>query len=125
MLGVEIDTMRKPPAGTPAAPIVSEFASDPEMAGVIAQFVNELPARARTLLDCWRAQNFTEAERTAHQLKGAGAGYGFPSISLAASRVETDLRGKSAAQVAAEAERIAADVRSLADLCARAVSRRP
>src|ERR1043165_3649358 len=101
-------------------PILSEFGSAPEMAELVEQFVGELPARVGEMLDHWRAQNFAEVQRGAHQLKGASAGYGFPSIGLAASKVESSLRGQSTDQVIADAERIAAHIRALAALCGRA-----
>lgn len=106
---------------TPASkpPILSEFASDPEMGGLVAQFVNELPSKIESIMDNWRAQNFPEVERAAHQLKGALAGHGFPLVGLAASRLEAGLRGRSAREIEREASRLGGELRALIDLCSR------
>ncbi len=117
--------MKDPSARPDHAPIISEFATDPDMVELVSQFVGELPTRAEALLSEWRAQNFAEVQRAAHQLKGASAGYGFPSIGLAASRVEADLRGRSADQISSDAARIADDIRRLTELCKRASAARP
>ncbi len=101
-------------------PILSEFASDPEMAELISIFVSELPARVGALMSDWRAQDFSAVERAAHQLKGASAGHGFPAIGLAASRVESELRGRSAGRIAQEIPRITEALRDLTELCGRA-----
>jgi len=106
-------------------PIFSEFASDPDMTGLVAEFVQNLPAQVDSLMRDWNAQNFSDVARTAHQLKGASAGYGFPTIGLAASTLEADLRGRSAEQIASHFPRIVADLQHLADLCGRARSSRP
>jgi len=100
-------------------PIFSEFASDPEMAELIVQFVSELPDRVGSLMTNWHSQNYPEVKRAAHQLKGASAGYGFPAIGLAASRVESGLRGRSADQITQDAARLIEDIRHLSDLCTR------
>lgn len=117
--------MPEPMNGHSTTPIFSEFASDPDMVGLIQQFVGELPARAEAILGAWRDGKFEETHRVAHQLKGASAGYGFGVIGLAASRVEAGLRGRSLAQIEADTERIGSEIRFLADLCRRATAATP
>jgi len=106
-------------------PILSEFASDPDMSELISRFVMDLPARIGSIVSDWRAQDYSGVERSAHDLRCASTGHGFPVIGLAASRVITDLRGRSAEQIASEADRITGDLQRLADLCACARSSRP
>jgi HPt (histidine-containing phosphotransfer) domain-containing protein len=93
----------------------SSFAVDPEMAELVALFVTELPTRIGVLRDAFEAGDFDSVRRLAHQLKGAGGGYGFPSISEAAGRVEAEIvaSGAGVDQVRAEVEALAAE-------CARA-----
>ena len=67
-----------------------------------------------------RASQFDELCRAAHQLKGAAGGYGFPSISSSAGKVEQLLhRGLDAAKL----EDLQRSVEELASLCGRAVAR--
>lgn len=95
-------------------PITSEFADDPDMANLIAEFVASLPGRAHAILDRLDQGAIEQARTMAHQLKGAGGGYGFPSITEAARVVERAIRERRIddAQMAAKA---------LITLCARVV----
>lgn len=102
------------------SPLVSEFADDPEMADLVALFLQELPRRLESMAQLWRQRNFREMERLAHQLKGASAGYGFPAIGLAASKVENQLRAFNTD----DPGRLAAvngEIKDLVDLCQRAL----
>ncbi len=99
------------PKGAPAAPLVSTFHADPELAGVVDRFVGGLPARVDELR---AASADREALRAlAHQLKGSAGGYGFAAISEAAARLEAALAAGAAA----------AELESLVDLCRRARAR--
>ena len=69
-------------------PIISVFADDPEMSEIVGLFVGELPQRLKRLEGAMKAAD-TEALRViAHQMKGAGAGYGFDGISAAGESLE-------------------------------------
>jgi diguanylate cyclase (GGDEF)-like protein/PAS domain S-box-containing protein len=68
--------------------LVSEFADDPDMAEIVASFVNGLPAQLATLLDASKRDERALVSRIAHQLKGAAGGYGFPIITKSAARLE-------------------------------------
>lgn len=94
----------------PAAPIVSEM-DDPDMEELVAKFVDSMKGHATTLDSALRADDRETVRRTAHQLKGAAGGYGFPSITSAAERLEMAAR---------EGEPIAQKVSELVDLCRRA-----
>jgi HPt (histidine-containing phosphotransfer) domain-containing protein len=62
----------------------------------VAGFVSRLPARVHTLLSQLAAGDDEELQRTAHQLKGAGAGFGFPQITRLAAIAEDALKQQAA-----------------------------
>ena len=53
-------------------PILSEFASDPDMTELVDIFVGELPERVRAIESARSERNYDIIARLAHQLKGAG-----------------------------------------------------
>jgi CheY-like chemotaxis protein len=115
---IELILMHERTESSIAAPlpaIVSTFADDPDMLEIIRPFVASLPERIAALLTAAKASDTVQLGRLAHQLKGAGGGYGFPQITEAAERVEAAAHGGSDAS--ALPQRIA----KLVDIC-RAVS---
>jgi HPt (histidine-containing phosphotransfer) domain-containing protein len=108
-----------PYSGKPPRPIVSEFATDPEMADLVRQFVSELPARITALEGEWRERRIQNVARLAHQLKGSCAGYGFPALGTAAATLEDRLRATGEASAEAALAKAASEFRALVDLCAR------
>ncbi|HEX4052725.1 MAG TPA: response regulator [Tepidisphaeraceae bacterium] len=58
------------------------------MQKAVEGFVGRLPARVASLNSFVEAGEIEELRRLTHQLKGAGAGYGFPQITETAARVE-------------------------------------
>jgi signal transduction histidine kinase/CheY-like chemotaxis protein/HPt (histidine-containing phosphotransfer) domain-containing protein len=99
-----------PTTATPVSPLLSEM-DDPDMQELIAKFVGSVKQHATTLESALRADDRETVRRTAHQLKGAAGGYGFPTITSAAQRLESAAR---------EGEPLAQKVAELADLCRRA-----
>jgi HPt (histidine-containing phosphotransfer) domain-containing protein len=71
-----------------ATPCYSSLSGDPEMAELLALFVNELPQRLAEIRQAAQRHNWQEVRRLAHQLRGAGGSYGFPLLTIAAGRVE-------------------------------------
>ena len=69
-------------------PLVSQFASDPEMAEIVAIFVAEVPDRIRSLRVAWAAGDRRQIRTLVHQMKGAAGGYGFPVVGEAAAALE-------------------------------------
>lgn len=114
----------KPPDGV-IKPLTSEFASDPEMAELVTLFLSELPQRISTLADSWRDKKFKEVQRLAHQLKGASAGYGFPTIGLAAGKVENRLRDADPGDAPERLAALNTDLNELVNLCQRALRAQP
>lgn len=54
----------------------------------IAYFVGVLPERLQAMRSAAAASDTKRVQHLAHQLKGAGGMYGFPSVSTAAEAVE-------------------------------------
>jgi HPt (histidine-containing phosphotransfer) domain-containing protein len=69
-------------------PIRSEFAMDADFREVLEAFVEALPERCRLLSELHQVGSLNELGRQAHQLKGAGGGYGFPKISAAGAELQ-------------------------------------
>jgi CheY-like chemotaxis protein/HPt (histidine-containing phosphotransfer) domain-containing protein/anti-sigma regulatory factor (Ser/Thr protein kinase) len=76
----------------PPAKLMSTFHADPDMAVLIAQFASALPARIGELESALATDDREQLLHLAHQLNGAGGGYGFPQITTAALTVEHDCR---------------------------------
>ena len=92
-------------------PIFSEFGEDPDMAEIVVPFVGALQdyaVRMRSMLDTSERDGI---RRLAHQIKGAAGGYGFPSITTAAARLEEACR---------EGDALEQRVSELSELCRRA-----
>jgi HPt (histidine-containing phosphotransfer) domain-containing protein len=73
-------------------PIRSSYESDPEMLEIVCDFARELPAHAARLESLLGARVFADLQRLAHQLKGAGGGYGFNQITDSAGLLEQALK---------------------------------
>ncbi len=111
------------PQEEPKTPrLVSEFASDPEMRELVEIFVSELPDRVARLTSTWEQTELEEVKRLAHQLKGASAGYGFPTIGAAAGKLEDALRSTSGGASQNNLKNLQRDLDELIDLCNRAAA---
>jgi HPt (histidine-containing phosphotransfer) domain-containing protein len=92
-------------------PIRSLYEDDPDMLEIVREFARELPERARALEERCAAGHLAELQRLAHQLKGAGGGYGFPRITELAASLESAL--KQGAEAAVVKDRLGDLVRVL------------
>ena len=72
--------------------IRSVYENDPDMLEIVREFAGELPARIAKLEDLLAAGELRELQTLAHQLKGAGGGYGFPQITELAASLESALK---------------------------------
>jgi len=72
--------------------IVSDFADDPDLAGIIEQFVAGLPSRLEEMRGAAANGDYERLRRLAHQLKGAGGSYGYPMLTDAARTLEDAAR---------------------------------
>jgi CheY-like chemotaxis protein len=77
-------------------PLRSTLSGDPRIARVLNGFVSRLPQRVRQLAQCLDSANIDGLKQAVHNLKGAGAGYGFAPLSESAERVEEALRERQA-----------------------------
>lgn len=73
-------------------PLVSIYQDDPDFREILGEFVATLPERKAQLTAAFAAGSVGDVGRHAHQLKGAGGGYGYSPISEAAARLEDACR---------------------------------
>jgi len=90
--------------------IRSEFAEDADMKQVLNDFVQQLPEQVGRLLGLVRQGDLEELRRAVHQLKGAGGGYGFPTVTQVAAATEDRIKAAESLDV------IANQVRELTEL---------
>ncbi len=95
-------------------PLVSEFASDPDMIEIVEYFVEELPKRVQAIRSAVTDSDVQSLRTLAHQLKGAAPGYGFAAIGDAAGVLEASLRVSDGS-----IEGVMGQVEDLASLCQR------
>lgn len=107
-------------------PVYSLFTRDPDMLELVELFVRDLPDRIDALCRAAAADDYQELAQLAHQLKGAGGGYGFPSITEAGARVEAaakDLCRPTA--TASDVRRVRDGLAELISLCRRTAASPP
>ncbi len=73
-------------------PIRSVYEDDPDMLEIVREFAAELPDRIGELERCLEAVDLAQLQTMAHQLKGAGGGYGFTPITEQAASLEHALK---------------------------------
>ena len=94
----------------------SELADDPDLADLVGRFVNSLDGKVANMRARFASGDANELAMLAHQLKGAGGGYGFPAITEAASRLEANVKeGEDSGQIEMA-------ISELAALCDRATA---
>jgi len=101
--------------GPPGEGIRSEFADDPVIAPILDRFVSGLDERTRLMAEALERGDFDGLGQLAHQLKGAGGGYGYPTLTELARDLEQ-------AAGAADASAAARMLKAIEDVC-RAVAR--
>ncbi len=111
-------TSPSPPV--PTRPLRSAFANDADMREVVQMFVGEMPDNVAALSKLWNEQRLDDLRRMAHQLKGAGGGYGFPAVGDAAGNLEASINAMAHGS-AAKVDRLRSQFDDLLRLC-RAVS---
>jgi len=102
-----------PPNGNAPDVLLSEL-TDADMVELVDLFVEELPDKIAAIRKAVEDQNLVAVATLAHQLKGSAGGYGFPTITTAATLVEASAKGEE------KAEAIADQVNALSQLCGRA-----
>jgi HPt (histidine-containing phosphotransfer) domain-containing protein len=99
----------------------SLFEDDPEMTEILGVFVQEMPGRIADFRACWEGKELDRLTRLAHQLKGAGGGYGYPALGEAADRLEKTLKQLVEQGSPVALPRLQAEFNALLELC-RSVS---
>ncbi len=69
-------------------PIESAFADDSDLSELITRFVSGLPEKVSSMQQALANNDFQTLQNLAHQLKGAGGGYGYPKLTDLATIVE-------------------------------------
>jgi histidine phosphotransfer protein HptB len=77
------------PTSKDADPLFSTLLAEcPELWEVVEDFVRSLPDRVSAMQDALREGSLDQLKVRAHQLKGAGASYGYQAISTQAAEIE-------------------------------------
>ncbi len=97
-------------------PLLSTLGDDPELAELVDEYVAALVGRMQEIERAATTGDRRRIEALAHQMVGSAGMHGFRTIGEAARRVEEAASG-------GEASLLAACVRELAELCARARAR--
>src|SRR5436189_3442574 len=88
-------------AQTTVTSIRSTLANDPDLAGLVQLFVDEMPRRVETLSMLMAAEDWQEMARAVHQFKGAAGSHGFHELTPYAARLEAAI-GQQQAYAARE-----------------------
>jgi PAS domain S-box-containing protein len=100
-------------AGAAARPLGEGFIDQDTLDALVRQFAAELPQRAEQIVAAMQERDADRLAHLAHQLKGAAAVYGFPTIAAAADEVCRGVRQ------GANWPRLHRAVAELADRCRR------
>lgn len=85
------------PSMQSVAPLRSTLvAEDPDMRDIVEAFVGGLGARAAEFAAAHNALDWERLSVLAHQLKGAGGSYGYPTLSSLAATMERAFRDRAA-----------------------------
>ncbi len=68
--------------------IQSDFADDPDFREILEMFAEAIPEKQRDLQSSCRDGDIEQLRISAHQLKGAGGGYGFPDLTKLSAALE-------------------------------------
>lgn len=93
------------------------------MQEILDLFVQEMPTRVGELLGSFESKELERLQRTAHQLKGAGGGYGFSSITEVAGALEKSVQTLRAQPSESLTQTVKSQLDALVDLCRRATSK--
>jgi signal transduction histidine kinase/CheY-like chemotaxis protein/HPt (histidine-containing phosphotransfer) domain-containing protein len=81
-------------------PIVSNLLqSQPDLAHLVAEFVDFLPAKIDALSSAAREKDWETLKDEAHQLKGVGGGYGYPGLTELAGKLEFQIISRNSVEV--------------------------
>ena len=87
-------------------PVRSQFADDPDFRELLEEFAAALPERRQSLIGAHHSEAYDDLRARAHQLKGAGGGFGFPRLSELAAELEQSCLSKDPIRIAAALEQL-------------------
>lgn len=93
--------------------LISSLADDPDMAGLVRIYINDLPAKQIELQEALAHRDFAELSRHAHLLRRATF-YGFPTITAAAYELESSVLNHT------DPSKLERQVEGVVSLCRRA-----
>lgn len=85
--------------------IFSAFAGDPEYRELLVMFAEALPSRRAELVELHRGGRYDDLRGKAHQLKGAGGGFGFQGLTDVARELEFACKDGNPQGIAAALQR--------------------
>lgn len=88
------------------AVVRSTFAGEDDFAELLRGFAELIPQKRQSLLAMKEAGEFEPLQAFAHQLKGAGGGYGFPGLSEAAAELEQICKNRNADDLSQAVDRL-------------------
>lgn len=91
-----------PAADFPSAPILPDYADDPELLPMIRDYVAELPARIAEVRQALDAGVLDRVSSLAHQLRGVGGSYGYPDLTESGGLIEDAIREGQPIELIAE-----------------------
>jgi HPt (histidine-containing phosphotransfer) domain-containing protein len=89
-----------------AGPVHSQYSGDPDFRDLLQEFAAAMPVRRDGLLDAHRSGAYDLLRMRAHQLKGAGGGFGFPRLSELALELEKACQSHEPAKIAEALEQV-------------------
>jgi PAS domain S-box-containing protein len=105
-------------ATRPCEPLISEFCDDPEMLEIVVLFIDGLVNHVELLTNALARSDFETIYQTAHKLRGAAGGYGYPAVS------EQGLIVEQLAKAGGPVEELERQLEHLIHLCRRAIAGR-
>jgi HPt (histidine-containing phosphotransfer) domain-containing protein len=92
--------MIEPHSAPASTPVRSLFADDGEWDELLRAFAETIPQKRQALRDWHHGGAVDQIRLLAHQVKGAGGGYGFPELSQVAAALEQACQSNNADRVA-------------------------
>jgi len=78
-----------------SAPLVSQFADDPDIATILDGFIERLGGQVSAMREALAQGRYVELQRMAHNLKGSGGNYGYPALTETAKVLEDAAKARS------------------------------
>lgn len=87
-------------------PVRSEFGDDPDFAELLEMFADSIVEKRQALTVAAQANDTDQLRTLAHQLKGAGGGYGFPGLTTVAAELESVCKENDETQIESHTEQL-------------------